>query len=153
MYLSHIFDADCLLKPQLLVRQAQKSSQLHTSNFHLFRPARDTSTLVFDVQHTKQVPCTANNTLQIACWDCIAYAACNQLTHCLFYAEASKSTGLVLYWRQFWALFLKRAISAKRDSLAAILQILVPILLVLLALEAGNASMTRAQQPELVISR
>lgn len=78
---------------------------------------------------------------------------CNQLTCCLYDAEASKSAGLVLYWCQFWALFLKRAISAKRDSLAAILQILVPILLVLLALEAGNASMTRAQQPELVISR
>ena len=72
---------------------------------------------------------------------------------CLFLAGSHKSRGAALYWRQFWALFLKRAISAKRDSLAAILQILVPILLVLLALEAGNASMTRAQQPVLVISR
>lgn len=71
----------------------------------------------------------------------------------VFNAGAQKSQGAVLYIRQCWALFLKRAISAKRDSLAAILQILVPILLVLLALEAGNASMTRAQQPVLVISR
>ena len=66
---------------------------------------------------------------------------------------AAKSKGAALYWRQLYALFLKRAISAKRDSLAAILQILVPIFLVLLALEAGNASITRAQQPTLDISR
>ncbi len=64
-----------------------------------------------------------------------------------------KSQGLVLYWRQFWALFVKRAISAKRDRLAVVLQLLVPILLVLLALRAGNASSAMVQEPSLDISR
>ena len=64
-----------------------------------------------------------------------------------------KSQGMVLYWRQFWALFVKRAISAKRDRLAVVLQLLVPILLVLLALRAGNASSAMVQEPSLDISR
>jgi len=68
-------------------------------------------------------------------------------------AEQPKSQGMVLYWRQFWALFVKRAISAKRDRLAVVLQLLVPILLVLLALRAGNASSAMVQEPSLDISR
>ncbi len=68
-------------------------------------------------------------------------------------AVQPKSQGLVLYWRQFWALFVKRAISAKRDRLAVVLQLLVPILLVLLALRAGNASSAMVQEPSLDISR
>ena len=68
-------------------------------------------------------------------------------------AVQPKSHGVVLYWRQFWALFVKRAISAKRDRLAVVLQLLVPILLVLLALRAGNASSAMVQEPSLDISR
>lgn len=68
-------------------------------------------------------------------------------------AVQPKSQGVVLYWRQFWALFVKRAISAKRDRLAVVLQLLVPILLVLLALRAGNASSAMVQEPSLDISR
>ena len=68
-------------------------------------------------------------------------------------ATQAKSQGAVLYCRQFWALFVKRAISAKRDRLAVVLQLLVPILLVLLALRAGNASTSMVQEPSLPISR
>ena len=64
-----------------------------------------------------------------------------------------KSQGSVLYCRQFWALFVKRAISAKRDRLAVVMQLLVPILLVLLALRAGKASSSLVQEPSLLISR
>ena len=64
-----------------------------------------------------------------------------------------KSQGLLLYSRQFWGLFVKRALSAKRDRLAVIMQLLVPILLVLLALRAGKASSSLVQEPSLVISR
>ena len=64
-----------------------------------------------------------------------------------------KSQGSVLYGRQFWALFVKRAISAKRDRLAVVMQLLVPILLVLLALRAGKASSSLVQEPSLLISR
>ena len=64
-----------------------------------------------------------------------------------------KSEGLALYCRQFWALFVKRAISAQRDRLAVVMQLLVPILLVLLALRAGQASSSLVQEPSLLISR
>ena len=64
-----------------------------------------------------------------------------------------KSQGSVLYCRQLWALFVKRAISAKRDRLAVVMQLLVPILLVLLALRAGKASSSLVQEPSLLISR
>ena len=60
---------------------------------------------------------------------------------------------MLLYCRKFWALFMKRAISAKRDRLAWVMQLLVPILLVLLALRAGKASSSLVQEPELLISR
>ena len=67
--------------------------------------------------------------------------------------DLRKSEGSVLYGRQLWALFVKRAISAKRDRLAVIMQLLVPILLVLLALRAGKASSSLVQEPSLHISR
>ena len=67
--------------------------------------------------------------------------------------DQQKSQGLLLYCRQFWALFVKRAISAKRDRLAVVMQLLVPILLVLLALRAGKASSSLVQEPSLLISR
>lgn len=67
--------------------------------------------------------------------------------------DLRKSEGFVLYCRQFWALFVKRAISAKRDRLAVVMQLLVPILLVLLALRAGQASSSLVQEPSLLISR
>jgi len=67
--------------------------------------------------------------------------------------DLRKSEGIELYCRQFWALFVKRAISAKRDRLAVVMQLLVPILLVLLALRAGKASSSLVQEPSLLISR
>ena len=67
--------------------------------------------------------------------------------------DQQKSQGFLLYCRQFWALSVKRAISAKRDRLAVVMQLLVPILLVLLALRAGKASSSLVQEPLLLISR
>ena len=58
-----------------------------------------------------------------------------------------------LYWQQWWGLFVKRALSAKRDRLAVVTQLAVPIALVLIALWARSASDAFPQEPALQISR
>ncbi|KAK9828547.1 hypothetical protein WJX72_000707 [[Myrmecia] bisecta] len=61
--------------------------------------------------------------------------------------------GLALYAQQFRALFVKRVLSAKRDRLALVTQLAVPILMVLVALWSGKASSSFPQEPALAISR
>ena len=48
---------------------------------------------------------------------------------------------------------MKRLLTAKRDRMALVTQLLVPILLVLAALWAGRASSGFPQEPALAISR
>lgn len=60
--------------------------------------------------------------------------------------------GPVLYWRRFGALFAKRACCARRDRLAVVTQLAVPIGLVLVALWAGRAYVNAPDEPPLVIS-
>ncbi len=61
--------------------------------------------------------------------------------------------GPALYLQQLQALFMKRLLTAKRDRMALVTQLLVPILLVLAALWAGRASSGFPQEPALAISR
>lgn len=61
--------------------------------------------------------------------------------------------GLPLYVQQWRALFVKRVVSAKRDKLAVVIQLLVPIALVLVALWARHATDAFPQEPYLAISR
>lgn len=60
--------------------------------------------------------------------------------------------GPVLYWRRFGALFAKRACCARRDRLAVVTQLAVPIALVLVALWAGKAYVNTPDESPLVIS-
>ena len=100
----------------------------------------------FVQEHTVDIPPVSNGPLR--------GVPPTQLIHPLSQQQSlRKSQGSVLYCRQFWALFVKRAISAKRDRLAVVMQLLVPILLVLLALRAGKASSSLVQEPSLLISR
>ena len=61
--------------------------------------------------------------------------------------------GPALYLQQLQALFMKRLLTAKRDRMAVVTQLLVPIALVLAALWAGRASSGFPQEPALAISR
>ncbi|BDA45751.1 probable ATP-binding cassette sub-family A member 3 [Coccomyxa sp. Obi] len=61
--------------------------------------------------------------------------------------------GLQLYVQQWHALFAKRVLSARRDPLAVVIQLLVPIALVLVALWARHATDAFPQEPALTISR
>lgn len=61
--------------------------------------------------------------------------------------------GVRLYWQQWYGLFLKRMLSAKRDRLALMTQLLVPIALVLVALWARQATDAFPQEPILDLSR
>ena len=61
--------------------------------------------------------------------------------------------GLPLYVQQWRALFVKRVLSARRDRLAIVIQLLVPIALVLVALWARHATDAFPQEPALTISR
>lgn len=61
--------------------------------------------------------------------------------------------GLRLYVQQLYALFVKRVLSARRDRLAVVIQLLVPIALVLVALWARHATDAFPQEPALSISR
>ena len=61
--------------------------------------------------------------------------------------------GLSLYAQQWRALFVKRVVSARRDKLAVVIQLLVPIALVLVALWARHATDAFPQEPYLSISR
>lgn len=58
-----------------------------------------------------------------------------------------------LYLQQWYGLFLKRGLSAKRDRLALVTQLLVPIALVLVALWARQATDAFPQEPALDLSR
>ena len=66
---------------------------------------------------------------------------------------ACASQGLPLYVQQWRALFVKRVLSARRDRLAVVIQLLVPIALVLVALWARHATDAFPQEPALTISR
>ena len=61
--------------------------------------------------------------------------------------------GPALYLQQLQALFMKRLLTARRDRMAVVTQLLVPIALVLAALWAGRASSGFPQEPALAISR
>ena len=61
--------------------------------------------------------------------------------------------GARLYWQQWYGLFLKRMLSARRDRLALVTQLLVPIALVLVALWARQATDAFPQEPALDVSR
>lgn len=62
-------------------------------------------------------------------------------------------TGAALWRSQFHGLFTKRALCARRDRIAALVQVVVPVLLVLLALWAGRAGAAAPQQPPLALDR
>eukprot|EP00887_Chlorella_sp_A99_P005937 scaffold29.g5937.t1 len=61
--------------------------------------------------------------------------------------------GLALWRQQCAALFAKRALSAMRDRTAALVQVLVPVLLVLLALWGGRTGARFEHQPPLELAR
>eukprot|EP00878_Enallax_costatus_P019215 GHUV01020268.1.p1 GENE.GHUV01020268.1~~GHUV01020268.1.p1 ORF type:complete len:1409 (+),score=442.81 GHUV01020268.1:441-4229(+) len=58
-----------------------------------------------------------------------------------------------LYWQQFQALFVKRMLCARRDRLAVITQLLVPMLLVLIAMAVSSLQTSHTQQPPLEMNR
>lgn len=65
-----------------------------------------------------------------------------------------KITHTLTCWsHHFTALITKRALSARRDKSAALVQIVVPVLLVLLAVWASNADAALPRQPALVLER
>lgn len=61
--------------------------------------------------------------------------------------------GVALYAQQWLGLFTKRLLSARRDRLAVVVQLLVPIALVLVALWVRRSSAAFPQEPALPISR
>ena len=61
--------------------------------------------------------------------------------------------GWRLYKQQLWALLVKRSCCARRDRLAVITQLAVPILLVLVALWAGKAYVNSPDDPPLILAR
>lgn len=62
-------------------------------------------------------------------------------------------TGGALYAQQWRGLFVKRALSARRDRLALVTQLAVPVGLVLLALWTRKATSAYPQEPALALSR
>lgn len=61
--------------------------------------------------------------------------------------------GATLYLQQLYGLFLKRALSARRDKMALVTQLLVPVALVLIAMWSGRSSAIVRQEPPLALSR
>ena len=61
--------------------------------------------------------------------------------------------GWALTRQRLWALLVKRSCCARRDRLAVVTQLAVPILLVLVALWAGKAYVNSPDEPPLVIDR
>jgi len=61
--------------------------------------------------------------------------------------------GAALYAQQWRGLWAKRALSARRDRLAVVTQLAVPVALVLLALWTRKASSAFPQEPALALSR
>ncbi len=61
--------------------------------------------------------------------------------------------GAALYAQQWRGLWVKRALSARRDRLAVVTQLAVPVALVLLALWTRKASSAFPQEPALALSR
>jgi len=62
-------------------------------------------------------------------------------------------SGLPLYWQQLRSLFLKRAICARRDFGASMVQLLVPLLLVAVALYARTSTVRIDQLPPAAMTR
>ena len=61
--------------------------------------------------------------------------------------------GWTLYLRQLRALFVKRALSARRDKWSVLLQLVIPILIVLVAIWTGKVSRLATDDPALAINR
>lgn len=61
--------------------------------------------------------------------------------------------GVALYLTQLYALFIKRALCARRDRLAVITQLLVPFLLVYIALWFSHLQISAADEQPLVMTR
>ena len=61
--------------------------------------------------------------------------------------------GWALARQRLWALLVKRCCCARRDRLAVVTQLAVPILLVLVALWAGKAYVNSPDEPPLSINR
>lgn len=61
--------------------------------------------------------------------------------------------GCTLWRQQVYALLCKRALCAARDAWAALVQVAVPVLLVLLALWGNHVSTAFPQQPALPLDR
>ena len=61
--------------------------------------------------------------------------------------------GWALARQRLWALLVKRSCCARRDRLAVVTQLAVPILLVVVALWAGKAYVNSPDEPPLVIGR
>ena len=61
--------------------------------------------------------------------------------------------GWALSRQRLWALLVKRCCCARRDRLAVVTQLAVPILLVLVALWAGKAYVNSPDEPALTIDR
>ncbi len=61
--------------------------------------------------------------------------------------------GWALARQRLWALLVKRCCCARRDRLAVVTQLAVPILLVLVALWAGKAYVNSPDEPPLTIDR
>ena len=60
---------------------------------------------------------------------------------------------MALYVQQWRGLWTKRALSARRDQLAVVTQLLVPVALMLLALWTRKATSGYVQEPALALSR
>jgi len=61
--------------------------------------------------------------------------------------------GWALTRQRLWALLVKRSCCARRDRLAVVTQLAVPILLVVVALWAGKAYVNSPDEPPLGIGR
>ncbi|WIA18353.1 hypothetical protein OEZ85_009818 [Tetradesmus obliquus] len=66
---------------------------------------------------------------------------------------AAAAAGWELFWLQSKSLWRKRLLCARRDRLATLLQLLLPVLLVFMGLAACRIEMWGRQQPPLLMSR
>ena len=72
---------------------------------------------------------------------------------CAHYQRMLVLQGWGLYFRQLRALFVKRALSARRDKWSVLLQLVIPILIVLVAIWTGKVSRLATDDPALAINR
>ena len=68
-------------------------------------------------------------------------------------AAGAPVKGWALTRQRLWALLVKRSCCARRDRLAVVTQLAVPILLVVVALWAGKAYVNSPDEPPLAINR